>query len=123
MNRLIITGNATKDAELRTTPQGKNVCTFTIAVNRRKKVEGQPEADFFRVSAWDALGEICAKYIQKGKKVAVVGAVSVHAYSTQDGKPGATLDVIASEVEFLSGRSDSENGTNSGDTDGLPLRK
>ena len=120
MNRLFITGNATKDAELRTTPQGKNVCTFTVAVNRRKKVEGQPEADFFRVSAWDALGEICAKYIQKGKKVAVVGAVSVHAYSTQDGKPGATLDVVASEVEFLSGRSDSENGTNSGDADGLP---
>jgi single-strand DNA-binding protein len=70
-------------------------------------VESQPDADFFRVSVWDALGENCAKYLSKGKKVAVVGAVSVHAYKTQNGEPGASLEVIAQEVEFLSPRSDS----------------
>lgn len=107
MNRLIITGNCTKDPELRTTPNGKNVCTFTVAVNRKKKIQGQPEADFFRVSAWDALGENCAKYLVKGKKVGVVGAVSVHVYTTQDGKAGASLEVVANEVEFLSSRSES----------------
>ena len=88
MNRLIITGNCTRDPELRTTPNGKNVCSFTVAVNRKKKIEGQPEADYFRVSAWDALGENCAKYLVKGKKVAVVGAVSVHVYTKQDGTAG-----------------------------------
>lgn len=107
MNRLIITGNCTKDPELRTTPNGKTVCTFTVAVNRRKKIDGQPDADFFRVSAWNELGDNCAKYLVKGKKVAVVGAVSVHTYSTQDGKHGASLEVVANEVEFLSPKSES----------------
>lgn len=107
MNRLIITGNCTRDPELRTTPNGKNVCSFTVAVNRKKKIEGQPEADYFRVSAWDALGENCAKYLVKGKKVAVVGAVSVHVYTKQDGTAGASLEVVANEVEFLSPRSES----------------
>lgn len=123
MNRLIITGNCTKDPELRTTPQGKSVCTFTVAVNRRKKVEGQPDADFFRVSAWDQLGENCGKYLQKGKKVAVVGSVSVHPFMTQDGKPGASLEINASEVEFLSSRSedvDPQSGYQKVSVEGLP---
>ena len=104
MNKLTIIGNLTRDPELRTTPNGKNVCTFQVAVNRRKKIEGQPEADFFRVSAWDASGENCQKYLTKGKKVCVVGEVSVHVFSTQDGKPAATMEVKANEIEFLSPR-------------------
>ena len=123
MNRLFITGNCTKDPEMRTTPAGKTVCTFNVAVNRRKKVEGQPDADFFRVSAWEQLGENCGKYLQKGKKVAVVGSVSVHAYTGQDGKPGASLEVVASEVEFLSPRNedvDPQSGYQKVSPEGLP---
>lgn len=79
-------------------------------MNRRKTQQGQqPEADFFRVSAWNQLGENCQKYLAKGRKVAVVGPVSVHAYSGQDGSPKANLEVTANEVEFLS-------SANSGDT-------
>ena len=77
MNRLTIIGNLTAEPELRSTPNGKSVCNFTVAVNRRNKIEGQPDADFFRVSAWNQLGENCAKYLAKGRKVCVVGAVSV----------------------------------------------
>lgn len=111
MNRLIIVGNVTKDPELRSTPTGKNVCVFTVAVNRRQtsaqRQEGkQPEADFFRVSAWDQMGENCAKYLGKGKKVGVVGAVSVHPYQNAKGEAAATLEVLAQEVEFLSPRAD-----------------
>lgn len=123
MNRLIITGNCTKDPEMRTTPAGKTVCTFSVAVNRRQKREGQPDADFFRVSAWDALGENCGKYLVKGKKVAVVGSVSVHAFTGQDGKAGASLEVVASEVEFLSPRSedvDPQSGYQKVSVEGLP---
>ena len=107
MNRLVIIGNCTKDPEMRTTNTGKTVCTFNVAVNRKKKVEGQPEADFFRVSAWDALGENCGKYLTKGKKVAVVGSVSVHVYKSNSGEPGASMEVIANEVEFLTPKSES----------------
>lgn len=106
MNKLTIIGNLTGDPELRTTPAGKSVCNFTVAVNRRNKIEGQPEADFFRVSAWNQLGENCGKYLAKGRKVAVVGPVSVRSYETQNGKHGASLELMAQEVEFLSARND-----------------
>lgn len=106
MNRLFITGNCTREPELRTTPQGKNVCTFSIAVNRRKRSEGQPDADFFRVTAWEGLGENCAKYLHTGKKVAVVGSVSVHPFTNQKGEASASMEVLASEVEFLSPKDD-----------------
>lgn len=105
MNRLIIIGNVTRDPELRTTQSGKTVCTFSVAVNRKgKKKDDQQETDYFRVSAWDALGDNCGKYLTKGKKVAVVGAVSVHSFKNAKGDPGASLEVLASEVEFLTPR-------------------
>ena len=109
MNRLIIIGNCTKDPEMRTTPQGKNVCTFSVAVNRRgrRSDDSQPETDFFRVSAWNELGENCGKYLTKGKKVGVVGSVSVYPFTNSEGKAAARLEVLASEVEFLSSRSES----------------
>ena len=104
MNSLTIIGNATRDPEIRTTPSGKMVCSFTVAVNRRKKTDGQPDADFFRVSAWDQLGDVCQKYITKGKKVCVIGSVGVHTYTNQKGETVANLEVLAREVEFLSPR-------------------
>ena len=103
MNKLTIIGNLTRDPELRTTSSGINVCTFTVAVNRRRSANSnQPEADFFRVSAWRQLGENCQRYLAKGRKVAVVGAVSVQTYTGNDGTTRASLEVNADDVEFLS---------------------
>lgn len=107
MNKLIIVGNLCADPELRTTPQGKSVCSFRVAVNRKQKVEGQPDADFFRVTAWNALGENCAKYLAKGRKVSVCGSVSLHTFENNNGKAGASMEVNAQDVEFLSPKSDS----------------
>ena len=102
MNHIEIIGNLVKDPELRTTTSGTNVCTFTVAVNRRRqKEEG---ADFFTVNAWKELGENCAKYLAKGRKVAVSGSVSLRTYQGRDGKTYSNMDVHAIEVEFLSPR-------------------
>lgn len=107
MNKLTIIGNLTRDPELRTTSAGKEVCTFTVAVNRRKtRNNQQPEADFFRVSAWDGLAKICGQFLAKGRKVAVVGSVSVHTFQAQTGETKAQLEVNASDVEFLSPKGD-----------------
>ena len=107
MNRLTIIGNLTRDPELRTTSAGINVCSFTVAVNRRRSGNNnQPEADFFRVSAWRQLGENCQRYLAKGRKVAVVGAVSVQTYTGNDGTTRASLEVNAEDVEFLSSRNE-----------------
>lgn len=110
MNKITIIGNLTADPELRSTPDGKSVCNFNVAVSRKRRTEGQPEADFFRVSAWNAQGEICAKYLTKGKKVCVIGSVSCHAYES-NGQPRASIDILCQEVEFLSGREKTDKET------------
>lgn len=99
MNKLFVIGNLTGDPQSRVTQTGKNVCSFTVAVNRRGKKD---ETDFFRVTVWDKLAEICQNSLSKGKKVSVVGPVSVSTYNAQDGSTRASLDVTANEVEFLS---------------------
>lgn len=106
MNKVILIGNLTRDPELRTTSSGISVCSFTVAVNRRRSSQaaGQPEADFFRVSAWRQLGENCQKYLAKGRKVFVSGPVSVQTYEGKDGQTRASLEVTADDVEFLSSR-------------------
>ena len=106
MNRLTIIGNLTRDPELRTTQSGKNVCTFTVAVNRRGPAHD--EADYFRVSAWNQLGDSCAKYLAKGRKVAVVGTVTLNAYTAQNGENRASLEVFAQDVEFLSSKTEGQ---------------
>jgi len=114
MNRLTIIGNLTRDPELRTTPQGISVCDFSVAVNRRGRRDAQgnqPEADFFRVSAWRELGENCARFLAKGRKVCVVGPVSVRTYTGSDGVTRASLEVVANDVEFLSPRSEGDQGS------------
>ena len=99
MNQLNIIGGLTRDPESRTTQSGKQVCTFTVGVNRRNDRE---KSDFFRVNAWGELGNNCAKYLSKGKRVRVTGSVSLSTYTAQDGITRANLEVLAQDVEFLS---------------------
>ena len=110
MNKLTIIGNLTRDPELRTVRDGISVCSFTVAVNRRNSrqnaANGQPEADFFRVTAWRQLGENCAKFLAKGRKVCVMGPVSASTYTANDGSTRVSLEVQADDVEFLSSRND-----------------
>lgn len=101
MNKIFLTGNLTRDPDLRQTKDGIPVCSFDIAVNRRKPDENGNSADFFKITVWRQLGEICAKFLAKGRKVAVVGAVSCRVYTGRDGLPKATLEVTAEDVEFL----------------------
>ena len=103
MNKLYIIGNVTHTPELKNTPNGIPVCSFSVAVNRRDK-----DALFYRVTAWRGLGETCAKYLQKGKKVAVIGELDLRTYTGRDGMEKTALEVTASDIEFLSPRSDDQ---------------
>lgn len=103
MNKAFLTGNLTRDPELRTTSGGIAVCSFSIAINRRfKNAAGEQETDFINVTAWRQLGELCAKYLAKGRKVCVVGAIQTRTYEAQDGSKRNAFEVVADEVEFLS---------------------
>lgn len=102
MNHIFIIGNCTADPERRSTRDGIAVTTFTVAVNQRTSAQAK-DADFFRVTAWRGLADICAQYLAKGRKVAATGEVHLHTFE-KDGKARATLEVTASDVEFLSPR-------------------
>lgn len=115
MNKLTIIGNLTRDVELRKTQSGKDVANFTVAVNRRAKAGEQAEADYFRVSVWNQMALTCQKYLQKGKKVCVIGSVSVSTYTGNNGNTHATLEVMAQDIEFLSPRQ--------GDADDVHIRE
>lgn len=134
MNQVTIIGNLTKAPELRTTASGVSVCGFTVAVNRKKTQNNQdPGTDYFNVTAWRQLGENCAKFLEKGKKVCVIGQISLRTWET-DTKHGASLEVKADEIEFLSPRvsdpepiaeptapKDQQSGMNIVETDDLPF--
>lgn len=98
MNKIIIIGNATNAPELRKTGNGTAVTGFTVAVNRRF----EKTTDFFKVNAWRGLAEVCAKYIDKGSRVAVIGELQMRSYTAKDGTTRVSVEVSADEVEFLS---------------------
>lgn len=100
MNQLNIIGNLTKAPEGRTTTTGKQVCTFTVAVNRTGV--NKDKTDFFRVTVWDRLAESCLKYLDKGRKVFVCGTVGIDVYTAQNGETRAQMVVDGDKVEFLS---------------------
>ena len=102
MNKLAIIGSRGRDPELRSTPNGIPVCTFSVGVTRRKSNETEPQTDWFKVTAWRQLGENCNRYLTKGKKVFVSGPVSVSTYTAKDGTTRASMEITADDVEFLS---------------------
>ena len=105
MNKVILIGNLTRDPETHTTQSGATYCVFTLAVNRRKHADGTQEADFFSVTAWRQLGELCQKYLAKGRKACVEGSIQMRTYEGQDGVKRLAVDIIADSVEFLSSSS------------------
>jgi len=103
VNRICLVGRLTKDPELRYTPAGKAVASFTLAVDRPfKNQHGEREADFINIVAWGQQGENCANYLAKGKLAAVDGRLQIRAYDGQDGQRRWVTEVITDTVRFLS---------------------
>ena len=97
-----------KAPDVKQTTSGKNVCSLTIAVNRRYKgADGKTTADFFSVQAWEKLAELCARYLDKGSKVFVSGELRNRSYEAKDGSKRTVTEIIANEVEFLTPKSES----------------
>lgn len=107
MNRVFLIGNLTRDPEFNTTSSGVAVCRFSIGVTRRFS---QGESDFFNIVTWRATAENCQKYLKKGSKVAIIGAIQTRTYEAQDGTKRNAVDIVADEVQFLNTRSQGEDG-------------
>ncbi|MBN1527436.1 MAG: single-stranded DNA-binding protein [Thermoleophilaceae bacterium] len=114
INRVIITGNLTRDPELRSTNGGMSVCSLRVAVNTRRKDQSSGEwvdkPNYFDVTVWGAQGENCAQYLQKGRPVAVDGRLEWREWQDQQGNKRQSVDIIADSVQFLGSREGGENG-------------
>jgi single-strand DNA-binding protein len=119
-NRVVLAGNLTRDPELRFTNDGIPVCSFGLAVNRvRSRSE---EVDFFDISAWRELGETIANYKKKGDPILLEGRLQYRTWEAQDGSKRSKVDVVADNIQFLGGRSDSDDGDASGGGGGQARR-
>lgn len=102
MNKIFLIGRLTKNPELKYTPSGAAVCSFTLAVDRRfTSQSGEREADFINIVVWNKAAENCAKYLSKGKQTAVEGRLQIRSYDGNDGKKRWVTEVVADNVEFL----------------------
>jgi len=102
MNKVVLIGRMTKEPELKFTPgTGTAVCTFTMAVNRRFKKEGQPDADFIPIVVWGKQAESTVNYMSKGKLLSVAGRIETRSYEAKDGGRRYVTEVVADEVSFL----------------------
>lgn len=105
INQVILMGNLTRDPELRTTPSGQSVCSFSLAVNRSwQGSDGQTQeaVDYFDITAWGKLGELVNQYLGKGRKCLVMGRLSQRSWE-QDGQKRSKVEVVANDVTFLDG--------------------
>jgi single-strand DNA-binding protein len=111
-NQVTLMGNLTRDPELRTTPNGQSVCSFSLALNRSYKgADGNyvEATDFVDVTAWGPLGERVSQYVTKGRPVLVSGRLQSRAWE-QDGQKRSKVEVVAQDVTFLGGRGEGEGG-------------
>jgi single-strand DNA-binding protein len=114
INRVVLTGNLTRDPELRSTGGGLSICKLGIACNTRKKNSNtgqwEEKANFFRVTVFGAQAENCHQYLKKGRPVAIDGRLEWSQYETTEGQKRESVDIIADSVQFLGGRDDAGNG-------------
>jgi single-strand DNA-binding protein len=123
-NKIILVGNLGRDPELRYTPQGTPVCTFSIATSeKRKDASGQyiEETTWFRVTAWQKMAETASQYLQKGRSVYIEGRLRTEEYQDREGKTRHNLEVTATDMKFIGGNQGGRSQEHPG-TGGQPVK-
>lgn len=118
LNKVMLIGNLTRDPELRYTPQGNAVCSFTVATNRSWQPseggERREETEFHRIVAWNKLGELCSQLLSKGRKVYVEGRLQTRSWQTADGQNRQTTEVVITDMNLLDSRKNFEASQSGG---------
>ncbi len=111
VNKVILIGHATRDAELRHTSSGKAVSNIRLATNRMVRTAGgerQEESQFHSIVCWDSLAETASRYVKKGDPLYVEGRLAYRTYMDSDGQSRGAVEIVAADVQFLSGRKDAQ---------------
>lgn len=115
LNSVILQGRLTETPELKTTPSGKSVTSFSLAVERDFSTNGEKETDFINIVAWNGTAEFVCKYFTKGKQMIVKGSLQVRKYQTKDGENRYTTEVLADKVYFAGDKEKAPQGENYSD--------
>ena len=113
LNKVLLIGNLTRDPELRYTPSGAAVCTFSVATNRSyTSADGtkKEEAEFIRIVSWNKLAELCSQLLAKGRKVYVEGRLQTRSWETPDGQSKQTTEVVIDDMRILDSKRSFEEG-------------
>lgn len=110
-NTVILGGRLTQDPELKTTPSGTSVCSFTVAVNRRPGKDGESKADFFNCTAWRQTAEFISKYFHKASSICVVGSLQQRSWEDKEGQKRTVYEVQVENAHFVDSRSEMEERT------------
>lgn len=114
INRVVLTGNLTRDPELRSTSGGLSICKLGVACNTRRKNsttgDWEEKANYFRVTVFGRQADSCGQYLRKGRPVAIDGRLEYSEYEDKEGQKRQSIDIIADTVQFLGGREDTANG-------------
>lgn len=121
INKVILGGRLTADPELKQTPSGVTVCSFTLAVNRKFSKDGQQEADFINCQAWRQTAEFINRYFRKGSSLCISGSIQTRSWQDQNGQKRFATDVVVDEAMFVDGKNEQQGtGTYTGDQTPAP---
>jgi single-strand DNA-binding protein len=116
INRVVISGNLTRDPDLRSLSTGNSVCSLRIAVNTRRKENGEwvDKPNYFSVTVWGAQGENCNRFLSKGRPVAIDGRLEWREWTDKEGNKRESVEIVADTVQFLGGPQENSGGYNGG---------
>ena len=109
INRVILVGRLTKNPEIRKTPNGASICKFTLAVSRKVKAQGQPDADFISCVAWNKTADLMYQYLKKGSLIGIDGRLQTGKFTNNNGETIYTCDVMVESLQFLDKKEDTQN--------------
>jgi single-strand DNA-binding protein len=110
-NQVILGGRISSDVEVKQTPNGVSVCSFSIAVNRKPSKDGQTHADFFNCTAWRNTAEFIGKYFNKGSSICVVGSIQNRSWTDNNGQKRYATDIIVDEASFVDSKNNAEGNS------------
>lgn len=107
LNKVVLAGRITKDIEVKQTPSGVSICSFSVAVNRKYSKDGDQATDFINCQAWRATADFIGKYFKKGSSICITGSIQTRSWKDKNGETRYATEVIVDEAMFVDGKNDS----------------
>ena len=120
LNKVVLAGRLTADIELKQTPSGASVCSFSLAINRKYSKDSEQQTDFINCQAWRQTAEFISKYFKKGSAICITGSIQTRSWKDQNGNNRYATEVVVDEAMFVDGKNDAQNAGTPSDVSYIP---